>query len=206
MSTAARALSSTARKSLIRSRLQELVREHIPEHSDFTVAEERDRIIASMDINFAHEAGMVLLTEAVHELIRAELSSRRSIFENRVTKSQKKFDEALDAWTNGDEEALDAWRTSYVIDEENTRRSVSDMTRPDLLFVANDREAKGRRHLLRAAFFRGIAERMPDDTTTVSEVMDEAQYATIYRSTFVAPAPAERRTEPAKATRTRKRT
>ena len=187
MSVAPRALSTANQRVRIRSRLQTLVLEHIPEHSDFVVADERDRILREMDPLFRQEAGLALLADAVHQVILNELHSRRSIFEQKVTKSQKRFDDAIQAYRDGDDEALNVWKQEFVIDKNNTRRCVADMVRRDLLFVADDRAAKARRHALRAAFFRGLASRMPDEHTTVQEVMDEVEYAQFYRDTFAAP-------------------
>jgi hypothetical protein len=185
VATPARVLSSTQRRARIRTKLHQMVEDHLPATGDIDVSVERNRILQEMDPVFAQEAGLVLLDEAIHNLLLQANHRRRSIFENKVTKSQKTFDDATQAWVNGDDEALDVWQQRYIVDRTHTMRPVAEMKRADLLFVAQAKQTTGNRELMRAAFFRAVAAKLPDDDTTVQEAMNELEYATLYRETFV---------------------
>ena len=186
MPATARALFTTRQRQDIRDQLQKLVEQHLPPTGDIDITTERNSILKNMDPVFKQEAAMVLLDEAIHGLLLSANHRRRSVFENRVTRSAKKFKEATDAFIAGDNDAIGAWQQRYIVDSDRTMRTVAEMTRKDLVFVAEGYDKRASREALRATFFRRIAAQLPDDNTMVQDVMDEAQYATEFRSVFIA--------------------
>lgn len=82
----------------------------------------------------------------------ARTNSRRGVFSEA----------AQEAKASGNTEPLRQGflQAVYVVDAENTRKSLKDMTAEDVLFVAAGYEDRARSAKLEAAFFRALAARI----------------------------------------------
>lgn len=69
---------------------------------------------------------------------------------------------------------------TLVIDDQNNRKSIGEMTGPDHTFVANRYERTARAAGLQAAFHRAVAKKVGKDLTR--NVMTENEYITLYNS------------------------
>lgn len=65
-----------------------------------------------------------------------------------------------------------------------SRKTIPAMTRPELLFVAEQREAAASGHLRWARLVRDYARRMPDDEVTVGEFFSDREFEQIWEHHF----------------------
>lgn len=123
-----------------------------------------------------------LRANAVHFLTRAIGDrDRRERTAARTRGDARRFRAASNAAAAGDSEALSMFATvRYVVDDEETRRLLGDMTGADHLFVANGyRESAAKARMLEA-FHRAVAKKVGKRKT--SDVFTEAQYQKLYDS------------------------
>ena len=90
------------------------------------------------------------------------------------------FHEQLNQAGHGNSEALSNFRTTYVIDEYNTRRRVKDMTGADHHFVADNYAQQGRYSLMLSDFHRAVAKQVGGQRT--EDVLTEDDYARLFNS------------------------
>lgn len=116
-------------------------------------------------------------------LARRSNSSRSAA---RAMAPRHAFAQAAEAYDRtGDPSQLRALQAEYVVNRENLRRRVADMTGADHLFVANTYMLTSKRASMLAAFHRAVAKKVGDRRT--AEVFSEEQYLAMYRS-IVGPA------------------
>lgn len=121
-------------------------------------------------------AGAVhFLTRAIGDRDRRERTAARTRGEAR------RFRTASDAAEVGEGEALSMFVTvRYVVDDDETRRVLGDMTGADHLFVADGyRESAAKARMLEA-FHRAVAKRVGKRKT--SDAFSEAEYQKLYDS------------------------
>lgn len=96
--------------------------------------------------------------------------------------SSRAFADVAQRFEDGDDEGelAAAFRARYVIDDDDTRRHLGDMTGTDHLYVAQDYEASGQRDLMLAAFHRQVAKKLGNRRT--AEVFTEAAYTELLDS------------------------
>lgn len=98
----------------------------------------------------------------------------------RMTAGRSVFRDAALASEAGDTGALGAFlRTVYVI-EDGSRVRLSEMTKPDLLYVAEDYGRRAAENLLQEAFLRAVAKKV--GARKVSDVFDEDKLNSLWRS------------------------
>jgi hypothetical protein len=126
-------------------------------------------------------AGYLDLKAAV---ILADVVARRSNSKRqaaRIGAPRKAFAEAARTFgTDGDVAVLSPFAAEYVVNDDNTRRTVANMTAGDCRFVAAKYEDAARISKLEAAFHRAVAKKVGGKT--VGEVFTEDQYLEMYRS------------------------
>lgn len=105
------------------------------------------------------------------ELSRLESSERTTA---RTRGKQRAFRQAVD---DGDVGQFLA--AAYVVDDENTRRTMAEMTGKDHTYVASRYEATGKEALMMAAFHRVIAKKVGGRKT--SEVLSEEQIQALWQ-------------------------
>lgn len=99
----------------------------------------------------------------------------------RVAQPRRAFAEAARSFADtGDAAVLRPFAAEYVVDAENTRRTVAQMTGTDHLFVADRYEDTEKRAKLEKLFHRAVAMKVGNRLTT--EVFSEEQYAAMYQS------------------------
>lgn len=106
-------------------------------------------------------------------------NSRRQLA--RVGAPRRAFAEAARSFgTDGDATVMRPFAAEYVIDEDNTRRTVARMTAEDCRFVAGRYDETARQAKLEASFHRAVAKKI--GARTVGDVFSEEQYVAMYRS------------------------
>lgn len=99
----------------------------------------------------------------------------------RVSAPRRAFAEAARSFgSDGDATVLRPFAAEYVVDEENTRRTVARMTAEDCRFVAGRYDETARQAKLEASFHRAVAKKV--GVRTVGDVFTEEQYMAMYRS------------------------
>lgn len=94
---------------------------------------------------------------------------------------RRAFAEAARSFTaEPDAVVLRAFAFEYVIDEQNTRRTVANMTAADCRFVAEQYERTAREAKLESAFHRAVAKKI--GVQRVGDVFTEEQYLEMYQS------------------------
>lgn len=116
-------------------------------------------------------------------VILADVIARRSNSKRQAARlgaPRKAFAEAARTFADGDATALHPFAAEYVVDDENTRRTVASMTADDCRFVASKYEESARISKLEAAFHRAVGKKV--GSQVIGEVFTEAQYLEMYRS------------------------
>lgn len=122
-----------------------------------------------------HLRAGVFLADAV---ARKSNSKRQAA---RASAPRRAFAEAARSFAEtADEAVFSPFAAEYVVDEQNTRRTVARMTAADCLFVASRYEDTARQAKLEGAFHRAVAKKV--GSRTVGEAFTEEQYLTMYRS------------------------
>lgn len=119
-----------------------------------------------------------LRASAVHFLtmaIGARDRSERAIVRRRS--EARRFDKAA---REGDVETLSTFAVRLVVDEDNTRRPIGDMTGSDHLFVAGEYGRSAQTAAMLQAFHKAVARKVGKRRT--AEVFSEAQYEAMFRS------------------------
>lgn len=107
-----------------------------------------------------------------------KLQSQRTATQHRAR--ARAFGEAVSSFDEGDVEPLSHFDVVHVVDGDDTRRRVGDMTGEDHFFVAETHREKAKPHLLAEAFHRQVARKVGDKRT--ADVMDEETYERLYVS------------------------
>jgi hypothetical protein len=143
-----------------------VVAEHIVEKLLATDTDLLDGWLRAQAVNFLrHAINLRDCSQRTH----ARMTASRSVFRNAA--------EAADA---GDTEALGSFlHTVYVI-EDGSRVRLSEMRKPELLFVADDYGRRASDALLQEAFLRALAKKV--GTKRVSDVYDEDKLAKLWQS------------------------
>lgn len=133
-------------------------------------AEDPDLLTGWLELKAA-----VFLADAVAR----KSNSRRQLA--RAGAPRRAFAEAARSFADdGDASVMRPFAAEFVVDEDNTRRTVARMTAEDCLFVAARYEDTARQAKLEASFHRAIAKKVGKGT--VSDAFTEEQYVTMYRS------------------------
>ncbi|TDB86479.1 hypothetical protein E1264_17940 [Actinomadura sp. KC216] len=120
-----------------------------------------------------------LRESAVHFLTR-EIGDRdrRQRTAARTRGEARRFRQAAES---GDREAISIFATvRYVVDEDETRRPLGEMTGTDHLFVAAQYGRSAAKAQMLQAFHRAVAKKVGKRKT--AEVFAEAEYDRLYRS------------------------
>lgn len=158
------------------------IEDAIPEGVDYTAplvaadlveklrATDPDLLIGWLELKAA-----VFLADAVARRSNSRRSAARS------AAPRKAFAEAARSFADsGDVAVLSPFAAEYVVDEENTRRTVARMTAEDCRFVAGRYDETARQAKLEASFHRAVAKKL--GLRVVGDVFTEEQYLTMYRS------------------------
>jgi hypothetical protein len=126
-------------------------------------------------------AGWLDLRAAV---VLADVIARRSNSKRQAARAaapRTAFQEAARTFeVERDPLVMSPFATHYVVDGENLRRRVADMTGADHEFVASGYADTKTTAALLEKFHRAVAKKVGDRRT--SDVMSEEQYARMYRS------------------------
>lgn len=117
------------------------------------------------------------LDQRAQDVMRAEIgrvhASQRS--QARIQGARSVFADVAAQAAEGDTGPMQSWLATYhVVNEDRVRRRLAEMTRTDLLYVADRYDASAAAAKLEAAFMRKLADRVPDGQT-VGDVLTESQ-------------------------------
>lgn len=173
-------MSSVTDRDFI-AEMQQAVEDAIPEGdyvASVVAADLVDRLRAEdpdLLAGWLHLKAPVILANVV---ARRSNSRRQAA---RIGAPRRAFAEAARSFaSDGDVRVLSPFAAEYVVDEENTRRTVAHMTADDCRFVAARYEESARISKLEAAFHRAVAKKI--GARSVGEVFTEEQYLEMYRS------------------------
>lgn len=102
------------------------------------------------------------------------LGSQRATAQRR--KGPRTFAAYADALERGEEPAS-ILEVRYVVDDELTRRPLRAMTAADLDYAIADYESSAKAARFEASFLKAIKKALPDPTSTVGDVLSEADVA-----------------------------
>lgn len=168
----------------VRERVLDFVQNHIPEH-DFTVSEVADECLADLaddQPELLSEFMDEMVADWMRDYLRSLLASRRARFRAQAVGSQ--WRDALGKLAEGDPGPLRRMspfrNLDFVVDDNNTRRFLGDMTGNDHEFVATRYEDSAKRDQMKSVFHRTIAKRVGGRKT--SDVLAEEEYVEMYRN------------------------
>lgn len=173
-------LPSLPPRAGLRQAVVDIVVSHIPP-GDFTVAQVGAMAYADLaanhpDLLAAYQ--QMLAEEQIQEALRGRINTARlSLYRNQ---SVSDFQEASARFAEtGDPAAFGPIMEGlYIIDQRNTRRRLREMNRDDCLFVAKMHTTKADKHLMRAAFWQALAQRI--GSRAVGDVFAPEQVAALY--------------------------
>lgn len=157
--------------------LYELLKEHLEEarEKDYHLDAVAASFCAKMELEhpaeftaWLHERAPIFVRREMGRLEHAKRTTAR------VRAKARAFGEAIDG---GDVQDY-FLSTAYIVDEQNTRRRMGDMTGADHRFVASQYEVTGKEALMMAAFHKALAKKIGSRKT--SEVYTEEQIAALW--------------------------
>lgn len=161
--------------------LSELIAEHLSAiDGPFVAGVEAEKFLAHIE-----ESAPTLLADWLHENARRFLANdmREMMGRERRQAVARAKARAFGKAAADEPEILAHFAVVYVVDEDDTRRRVADMTGADHRFVASEYEASAKNDRMLAAFHRAVAKKVNGHKT--SEVLTEEQYDSILRSIVV---------------------
>jgi hypothetical protein len=110
--------------------------------------------------------------EVIAETIASRLRSTLQRARNQAVRSERAsvFADFADAAANGENPS--PFDARYSVPGTNTWKQLGSMNRLDLLAISNHRGSLARANGIEAMFFQALAERLPNDTATVADVLD----------------------------------
>lgn len=116
-----------------------------------------------------------LVREAITRIDRSTRASARH------TAGGRRFAAAADAAEDGDTEQLVSFLDcAYVVDEEDSRKRLGEMTAADLRFVADSYDRRASENAMNATFMRALAKKVGKGR--VSDHFTDEQVAEMWRS------------------------
>lgn len=96
-----------------------------------------------------------LVREAITRIDRSTRASAR------LTAGARRFSAAVDAAEDGDTEQLVSFLDcAYVVDEDDSRKRLGEMTAADLRFVADSYDRRAAENAMNATFMRALAKKV----------------------------------------------
>lgn len=140
--------------------------------TEFVAPVEAQRLVDGLDAAGRRSLDRWLRSHAV-EMVADVLTSmdRSDRSKARRRSACRAFSDAAEA---GDAEAMEVFATFYVVDAENLRRRLGEMTAADHRFVASGYAASSKRDAMLAQFHQAVARKVGKGTT--ADVMTEATY------------------------------
>lgn len=116
-------------------------------------------------------------------ILTRSITSRLKGDRSLATRSRpmRDFADASERFGDGDAEALRPFEALCVVNEDNLRRQIGDMTKTDHLFVAQQHVKRSNAALFEAAFHKAIAKRIPAGQVT-SDVLSEEEFLQLRES------------------------
>lgn len=132
---------------------------------DYIPADEADRFLMIMRTKHWGELDAWMQDHA-RQWVTIELGRMRRSERARFNAGSKarSFSDLARKHMAGEIDISDVFQVEYVIDAQNTTRKFGAMTRTDLLYVADQYEATGRRALLQSAYFKAVAKKTGNRT------------------------------------------
>lgn len=167
------------------------IRDHFAQiPTDYVLEIEVDRLVTRLEKEHRAAFRKWLGQQArrtVHSIARERERAVRGQVRSRNAPSTV-FGAAAESLANAqteDEAAASVARLSvfasvFVVNEENLRRRVADMTGEDHVFVADRYQSSGNRDLMLAAFHRQVGKKVGFKRT--EDVLDEATYLSLLES------------------------
>lgn len=125
---------------------------------DIVVPVEAAKLVAAAREQFPNELAEWLDEHA--ETFVADRMARLSVSE-RATAQRRQASRAFGDAAASEDEAVTAFLdVRYVVDDENTRRRLREMTRDDLEFAAADYDERAKANAFESAFLRAVAKRV----------------------------------------------
>lgn len=122
---------------------------------------------------------MMHATKTVTDLIARRSNATRQLL--RINAPRARFRKAAETFEQtGDATELSVFKVEFVVDDQDTRRRVGDLTAQDCNYVASCYEATAKRAAMEAAFHRAIGKKV--GLGRVRDVMDEDTYLRLYKS------------------------
>jgi hypothetical protein len=127
------------------------------------------------------------LNRSRRQQLKVALSPRTRAFVEARTKHDAHVEEqrqGLPAGSlGGDPQALSLFARSIAVNADNLLKPFGQMTRVDVLWVADGYRARSKQNLLLEAFYRAVGAKVPDDgVSTVADVMSEDEVRRLRQS------------------------
>lgn len=123
------------------------------------------------------------LHEQAQDMIRNTINARdRSLRAYvRQVSGRSVFRDAIEAYERGEPEELRNWsQCVFVVNEEQARKQLRDMTAPELRYVSRDYRMRARQAQMMAQFLDAIANRIGDGK--VEDYFTDEQLRTMWNS------------------------
>lgn len=160
--------------------LSERLREHREGLTgDFVAALEAQQFVTMMQAEHPEELEAWMHTRVI-QFVTESLTHQERGQRARLVRGAR-FSRAFG---DGDTTELSLFRLSWPINDEDVRRPLGQMRRPDLMFVAGHYERDGNQKMAMAAFMRALAKKA--GARPVGEVMSEEKCSALLHS-FVGP-------------------
>lgn len=147
-------------------------------YTSATVAEHIVEKLRATDPDLLHGWLEAQAVQFIRLAINARDCSQRS--HARAMSGRSVFREAADAAEAGDVEALGSWLNTVHVVEDGSRVRLSEMRKPELLFVAENYARRAAESLLQEAFLRAVAKKV--GSRKVSDVFDEDKLTALWQS------------------------
>ena len=98
----------------------------------------------------------------------------------RTTAGRSVFRKAAEDLEGGDEQAVTAFLATVYMSEEGARVRLGDMRKPDLVYAADEYQARVRENAMQESFLRALAKKVGG--RRVSDVFNDEQLAAMWNS------------------------
>jgi hypothetical protein len=154
------------------------IKRAVPKRGGWVASDVAQKLVATLeenDVDLLHgwlaENSRSIMTDYVSRVMTSRPASRPK------TAIKSAFNDAVTSPTPA--AAVSRWLSStYAVADDNTRKALGEMTKDDLLYVADRHERRAKENQFEAIFFQVLARRVPKGKV-VDDVLSEKQIVNV---------------------------
>lgn len=163
------------------SDMAKLITDNIPEGVDFKAVDIATNIYSKIEATDPELLEGWLRVQAV-SILSTQITARRSyLARTAIRQEPSKFQQAAEAFENGDTEPLSVFLQTVAVNSDNIVRPLGNITKTDALWISESHAKRAKAAAFESEFYAAVAKKIPDGQT-LSDVMSETEFLLLRES------------------------